>query len=473
MELKEAFLDFFHFSLPLKEQIRNSEMPVVFVDFEGKVFKEDDRVKRYSWEAENGSWVKAYLIPNERTIYLCNNKFEKYVKRGLLVTINIECYRYKINSNLIPYLTKNEFNDINSFSKALIESIEKSLNQEKSKGEFFMGKMKERTIELSDLACKLTYICAVSNYGKKMEQVASKDGERFGWINNIKDPELKTCYVRFVIDINWETETITYYASMPYTDVVLIPYNVFSMCDEPGKYRILSIDTRAHKYTLFNSDKHTDWIRNMFSWMAEYYIKLNAEDIQKINESKTNEEETTMSTTNGTNKQDRIKVINQVEVSSHIVNDSLVVEEIDMLHLIDHVILNAPATIVFWKDGTKTVVKCKEDDVYDPEKGIAMAFTKKVLGNNYNYINKFNTVLRKAKTVEDDSTAKITFKNNEDTCNNCSCGSCSCDETPMESNISIATAVEITKVLGELANQIVEIRKDIEALKTKKKKKKE
>lgn len=148
MELKEAFLDFFHFSLPLKEHIRNSEMPVVFVDFEGKVFKEDDRVIRYSWEAENGSWVKAYLIPNERTIYLCNNKFEKYVKRGLLVTINIEYYKYKINSNLIPYLTQNEFNDINSFSKALIESIEKSLNQEKSKEETTMSelKIKDRVI---------------------------------------------------------------------------------------------------------------------------------------------------------------------------------------------------------------------------------------------------------------------------------------------------------------------------------------
>lgn len=334
-----------------------------------------------------------------------------------------------------------------------------------------MGKMKERTIELYDLACKLTAICAVSNHCKKMAHIATENGERFGWINAIKDPELKICYVSFVIDINWETETITYYASIPYTDVVLIPYNVFGMCDESNKYRILSINTRAHKCTLFNSNCHTDWIRNMFRWMGDYYMS-NEEDIQKINESKTNEEETTMSTTNGTNKRDRIKVINQVEVLSHIVNDSLVVEEIDMLHLIDHVILNAPATIVFWKDGSKTVVKCKEDDIYDPEKGIAMAFTKKVLGNNYNYINKFNTVLRKAKTVEDDSKAKITFKNNEDTCNNCSCGSCSCDETPMESNISIATAAEITKVLGELANQIVEIRKDIDALKTKKKKKK-
>jgi hypothetical protein len=143
MELKEAFLDFFHFSLPLKEQIKTSEMPVVSVDFEGKVFKEDDRVIRYSWEAENESWVKAYLIPNERTIYLCNNKFEKYVKRGLLVTINIEYCQYKINSNIIPYLTQNEFTDINSFSKALIESIEKSLNQEKSKEEFSMGKINE------------------------------------------------------------------------------------------------------------------------------------------------------------------------------------------------------------------------------------------------------------------------------------------------------------------------------------------
>ena len=52
-------------------------------------------------------------------------------------------------------------------------------------------------------------------------------------------------------------------------------------------------------------------------------------------------------------------------------------------------IFNAPATIVFWSDGTKTVVKCGENDEYDAEKGLAMAIAKKVLGNQGNYYNEF------------------------------------------------------------------------------------
>ena len=40
---------------------------------------------------------------------------------------------------------------------------------------------------------------------------------------------------------------------------------------------------------------------------------------------------------------------------------------------IKDVIYNDPATIVFWEDGTKTVVKCKNEK-FDPEKGLAMAF---------------------------------------------------------------------------------------------------
>ena len=51
---------------------------------------------------------------------------------------------------------------------------------------------------------------------------------------------------------------------------------------------------------------------------------------------------------------------------------------------IERVIFNEPATIVFWKDGTKTVVKCCEE-TFDPEKGIAMAFMKKVRGENRAY----------------------------------------------------------------------------------------
>ena len=55
---------------------------------------------------------------------------------------------------------------------------------------------------------------------------------------------------------------------------------------------------------------------------------------------------------------------------------------------IKDVIYNDPATIVFWEDGTKTVVKCKNEK-FDPEKGLAMAFSKKMLGNKGNYYNVF------------------------------------------------------------------------------------
>lgn len=56
---------------------------------------------------------------------------------------------------------------------------------------------------------------------------------------------------------------------------------------------------------------------------------------------------------------------------------------------ITKVIFNGPATIVFWSDGTKTVVKCDDDEFFDREKGIAMAISKKALGNKGNYYNEF------------------------------------------------------------------------------------
>lgn len=55
---------------------------------------------------------------------------------------------------------------------------------------------------------------------------------------------------------------------------------------------------------------------------------------------------------------------------------------------IDNVIFNDPATIIFWKDGTKTVVKAEGED-FDPEKGLAMAISKKALGNKGNYFDIF------------------------------------------------------------------------------------
>lgn len=46
-------------------------------------------------------------------------------------------------------------------------------------------------------------------------------------------------------------------------------------------------------------------------------------------------------------------------------------------------IFNNPATIVYWEDGTKTIVKCMNEDTYDRDVGLAMCICKKVLGTNY------------------------------------------------------------------------------------------
>ena len=67
---------------------------------------------------------------------------------------------------------------------------------------------------------------------------------------------------------------------------------------------------------------------------------------------------------------------------------------------IKNVIFNDPATIVFWKDGTKTVVKCQDGDEFDPEKGLAMAIAKKVYGNKGSYCNKMKKWLPKEEPVD-------------------------------------------------------------------------
>lgn len=81
---------------------------------------------------------------------------------------------------------------------------------------------------------------------------------------------------------------------------------------------------------------------------------------------------------------------------------------------IKDVIFNDPATIVFWVDGSKTVVKCQPGETFDPEKGLAMAISKRVLGNDYGYYEtfakhvgrynkkRFNKALEEAKKVTPD-----------------------------------------------------------------------
>ena len=57
--------------------------------------------------------------------------------------------------------------------------------------------------------------------------------------------------------------------------------------------------------------------------------------------------------------------------------------------MIKQVIFNEPATIVIWSDDVKTVVKCGDDEKFDPEKGLAMCVAKRAWGNKYNYFIPF------------------------------------------------------------------------------------
>lgn len=45
---------------------------------------------------------------------------------------------------------------------------------------------------------------------------------------------------------------------------------------------------------------------------------------------------------------------------------------------IDRVIFNGPATIIIWKNGDKTVVKCHDGDTYDNKVGFMYACTKRI-----------------------------------------------------------------------------------------------
>ena len=78
---------------------------------------------------------------------------------------------------------------------------------------------------------------------------------------------------------------------------------------------------------------------------------------------------------------------------------------------IKKVIFNYPATIVVWSDVSKTVVKCQDGDIYDPEKGLAMAISKKALGNKGNYCNEFKKWL--PEDEEEEGTVELRFDTSE------------------------------------------------------------
>lgn len=73
------------------------------------------------------------------------------------------------------------------------------------------------------------------------------------------------------------------------------------------------------------------------------------------------------------------------------IRSSVIPKPTNYLPEIKNVKFNGPATIVFWTDGTKTVVKCQDGDDYSEEVGLAMCIVKKAFGN----MSKHNDIFKK------------------------------------------------------------------------------
>ena len=92
-----------------------------------------------------------------------------------------------------------------------------------------------------------------------------------------------------------------------------------------------------------------------------------------------------------------IKLVYKKPILHHIYANNYLNFPLDIIPEVKKVIFNDPATIVYWKDGTKTVVKCQKGDDFDPEKGFAMAFLKKCWGNKGNFNDKLRKIMKEAK----------------------------------------------------------------------------
>lgn len=81
------------------------------------------------------------------------------------------------------------------------------------------------------------------------------------------------------------------------------------------------------------------------------------------------------------------------------------------------IIFSGPCTIILWTDGTKTIAKTSGGEVFDPEKGVAICFMKKMLGHT-----ETNKILRKASKQYEDYIAEnglnISFDEFIDFCKN-------------------------------------------------------
>lgn len=102
-------------------------------------------------------------------------------------------------------------------------------------------------------------------------------------------------------------------------------------------------------------------------------------------------------------------------ISFNTLYDNVIIEasrknHIDNLHAryesanpfgIKRVIFNGPATIVFWNDGTKTVVKCADGEIYNKRTAIMWAIMKKAYGNSSKVNKAFDELIEGDEVASD------------------------------------------------------------------------
>lgn len=166
------------------------------------------------------------------------------------------------------------------------------------------------------------------------------------------------------------------------------------------------LNTLQHKFGNINKD-YCHWVINQENFYKICEIcKINGFDLERnIELNKSNR-----ITINGINVSFRydsdsiyepllfeIKLVYKKPILHHIYANNYLNFFSNNIPEVKKVIFNDPATIIYWKDGTKTVVKCQEGDDFDPEKGFAMAFLKKCWGNKGNFNDKLIKIMKEAK----------------------------------------------------------------------------
>ena len=85
----------------------------------------------------------------------------------------------------------------------------------------------------------------------------------------------------------------------------------------------------------------------------------------------------------------------------------------DDLEIVD-VIFNAPATIVKWSDGDKTVVKCDKEDKFDERVGFLLCVLKKYYNNNIKFYSDLDKWIYHSKTKDKKTKAQQKKQNKKD-----------------------------------------------------------